>query len=685
MLSRVPGRPRVVAPLLILLAGVVPARAQEVFVANLTNSITVFNRTDSGDVLPQRTLSGASTGLNGPRGIALDIVHDELFVANFVGNSITVYARTASGDTAPSRTISGDKTLLDFPYGIAVDLANDELIVTNSSASSTPGNASILIFGRTASGNAAPVRNITGAATGLYFSHHMAFDPSTGEIIVVNPGDLAPFGATASITVHDRTANGNVAPLRTLTGTSTGLNGPVGLALDRTNDEIVVANGNGNSVTVYARTASGDTAPLRTIAGGSTGLNFPVSAHVNPVDQELIVSNQSSHNVLTWGRTATGNVASIRILGGPHTGIYGPGSAILPAGLIPQPMAVDAAAVTGSTSNHNGVLEPGETVQIAPVWQNTSTIPESFGGTASTLTGPPGPTYTIGGASADYATVSGGAASNCASAPGGCYLMTISGTRPAVHWDATFSEDLGAAPTFHRPSSSGLPTKTWTLHVGGSFTDVPLTQPFYKKIETMLHTGITSGCAATTYCPGDTVSRGQMAIFIAKAIAGGGGNVPASGMVGVQGYNCTAGGNSLFSDVAPTDQFCKHAHYLAAQNVTLGCSAGKFCPADAVTRDSMASFIAKGIVAPGGGAAVPQTYGPDPVTGLSYSCDPASPNVHFSDVSVSNSFCKHIHYLWAKAIVSGCNATGYCPADPVSRDAMAKFIANGFNLQLYGP
>ncbi len=145
----------------------------------------------------------------------------------------------------------------------------------------------------------------------------------------------------------------------------------------------------------------------------------------------------------------------------------------------------------------------------------------------------------------------------------------------------------------------------------------------------------------------------------------------------------TLGGAS--TDVAPTDQFCKHAHYLAAQNVTLGCSTGKFCPADAVSRDGMAGFIAKGIVAPGGGAAVPQTYGPDPVTGLSYSCDPASPSLHFSDVPVSNSFCKHIHYLWARAIVSGCNATGYCPADPVSRDAIAKFIANGFNLQLYGP
>ncbi len=99
----------------------------------------------------------------------------------------------------------------------------------------------------------------------------------------------------------------------------------------------------------------------------------------------------------------------------------------------------------------------------------------------------------------------------------------------------------------------------------------------------------------------------------------------------------------------------------------------------------MASFIAKAIVAPGGGNAIPLTYGPDPVTGLSYSCDAGSPNVHFTDVPATDTFCKHVHYLWAKAIVSGCGATTYCPTDLVTRDAMAKFLGNAFALQLYGP
>ncbi len=74
-----------------------------------------------------------------------------------------------------------------------------------------------------------------------------------------------------------------------------------------------------------------------------------------------------------------------------------------------------------------------------------------------------------------------------------------------------------------------------------------------------------------------------------------------------------------------------------------------------------------------------------PTTSRSYSCVSGSANLHFTDVLVSNPFCKHIHYLWAKGIVDGCSATKYCPSAPVARDAMAKFLSNGFGLSLYGP
>ncbi len=328
------------------------------------------------------------------------------------------------------------------------------------------------------------------------------------------------------------------------------------------------------------------------------------------------------------------------------------------------------------TSDLNGVMEPGEAVRIEPLWRNVETASTDVSGNVTSLGfgGPPGPTYALFDGVANYGSISPGSTADCNDGnPNPCYAVQVTTPRPATHWDATLEENL---------SPGGV--QVWKLHLGDSFTDVPRSEPFYKKIETLLHNGITSGCTATEYCPGVTVSRGQMGIFIAKGIAGSGELVPTAGFLNGQPYNCSPGGNSRFSDVSPTDSFCRHVHYLAAQNVTLGCSSLQYCPTQTITRDAMASFIAKAIVAPGGGNAVPLAYS-DSGTGRSYSCAVGSPNLHFTDVPVSNAFCKHIHYLWARGIVEGCSPTQYCPGASVLRDAMAKFIANGFKLQLYGP
>ena len=50
---------------------------------------------------------------------------DELFATNFGNNSVTVYTRTANGNVAPLRTISGAATRLTQPAGLAVDTVND--------------------------------------------------------------------------------------------------------------------------------------------------------------------------------------------------------------------------------------------------------------------------------------------------------------------------------------------------------------------------------------------------------------------------------------------------------------------------------------------------------------------------------------------------------------------------------
>jgi hypothetical protein len=252
-------------------------------------------------------------------------------------------------------------------------------------------------------------------------------------------------------------------------------------------------------------------------------------------------------------------------------------------------------------------------------------------------------------------------------------------TRPALHWDATFTETVTATGLTY--------PKTWTLHIGNSFLDTPQDQWAYAFIETLLHNGVTTGTdpANRIYSPGGTVLRDQMAVFIARALAGSDASVPITGTVAGKGpYDCKAGGVSLFGDVTPTDWFCRHVHLLLKQSITTGCDPanGLYCPAPPVTRGPMAVFIARAVA--GGEANVPLSY-TDAGTGKTYSCDLGSPNTFFVDVSAPDWYCKHVHYLWAKGIISGCDQANllYCPVPDVPRDQMAKFLTNGFGLKLF--
>jgi hypothetical protein len=53
-----------------------------------------------------------------------------------------------------------------------------------------------------------------------------------------------------------------------------------------------------------------------------------------------------------------------------------------------------------------------------------------------------------------------------------------------------------------------------------SFADVPTSHPFYQHIEALFDSGITGGCSASPlmYCPERPITRGEMAVFLAKAL-----------------------------------------------------------------------------------------------------------------------------------------------------------------------
>lgn len=51
-----------------------------------------------------------------------------------------------------------------------------------------------------------------------------------------------------------------------------------------------------------------------------------------------------------------------------------------------------------------------------------------------------------------------------------------------------------------------------------TFTDVPTSHPFFQFIQALAASGITGGCGGGNYCPDSPVTRGQMAVFLAKAL-----------------------------------------------------------------------------------------------------------------------------------------------------------------------
>jgi S-layer homology domain len=51
-----------------------------------------------------------------------------------------------------------------------------------------------------------------------------------------------------------------------------------------------------------------------------------------------------------------------------------------------------------------------------------------------------------------------------------------------------------------------------------TFNDVPTSHPFFQFIEALAASGITGGCGSGNYCPDNPVTRGQMAVFLAKAL-----------------------------------------------------------------------------------------------------------------------------------------------------------------------
>jgi len=51
-----------------------------------------------------------------------------------------------------------------------------------------------------------------------------------------------------------------------------------------------------------------------------------------------------------------------------------------------------------------------------------------------------------------------------------------------------------------------------------TFADVPTSHVFFQFVEALAASGITGGCGGGNFCPDAPVTRGQMAVFLSRAL-----------------------------------------------------------------------------------------------------------------------------------------------------------------------
>ncbi|MGI8999313.1 MAG: M15 family metallopeptidase [Candidatus Limnocylindria bacterium] len=161
------------------------------------------------------------------------------------------------------------------------------------------------------------------------------------------------------------------------------------------------------------------------------------------------------------------------------------------------------------------------------------------------------------------------------------------------------------------------------------FTDV-VASPFKADIEWLYLQGVTSGCTSVHYCPEASVTREQMATFLVRLFA-----LPAT-----------------TQDAFVDDDGSMHENNInrvAAVGVTGGCAPARFCPGASVTREQMASFLAR--------AAEMGFAGGD------YFLDDER-STHEAD----------INRVAAAGVTGGCGEYRYCPTASVTRGQMAAFL-----------
>jgi hypothetical protein len=125
-----------------------------------------------------------------------------------------------------------------------------------------------------------------------------------------------------------------------------------------------------------------------------------------------------------------------------------------------------------------------------------------------------------------------------------------------------------------------------------TFSDVPADHWAYKWIEYAVSQNVVKGYSDGTYKPTEEVDRGQMSVFVARAIA--------TPTAGVDLVNYTPPTTPTFPDVPTNFWAYKYVEYIAQPGigVTKGYPDGDYHPEYICTRDQMAVYVARAFKLP---------------------------------------------------------------------------------------
>lgn len=229
------------------------------------------------------------------------------------------------------------------------------------------------------------------------------------------------------------------------------------------------------------------------------------------------------------------------------------------------------------------------------------------------------------------------------------------------------------SPQFARwaPNSREMIEIAFGRRKGIHYADIWPAQPFsgvkdvwyYPWVTALTESGLAIGCrmerypfdGATIeyefYCPGNPVTRAEMAVFVELALHGRGYWPPPA--------------QGLFADVPADHWAAGWIEALAAEGLTSGCGVDLFCPDDYVSRAQMAVFLGKAA-----------NLGSDP-------SPPDPTGRYFDDVQQNDWAAGWIEKLAMEGVADGYEDGLFNPKDPITRAELAVFLVKVFEIPFH--